>query len=301
MPVVSLFLDVLGPVVVLVALGVFARWHLGIAPEALATLAYWLLGPAFVFDSLHDAELAADLVARLVVASLAGMAGAMVVAAAVISAWGGPSAQRSATMLTSAYGNVGNAGLAISAFALGDDVLPLASVVMLTINLTGVALGVGLATARTSTPILALGRAVTAPMAIAGVTALVVNLAGAGLPLVAQRPVEMLADAMIPVMLVTLGVHLAITGAIRWSAALTTTAVAKLVAAPAAAVAIGRSVGLDGDPLAVVAIQSSMPPAVFCALIAIEHDFERDQVTSAVVATTMLSLATVPVGLALVT
>ena len=44
-----------------------------------------------------------------------------------------------------------------------------------------------------------------------------------------------------------------------------------------------------------------MPPAVFCALIAIEHDYERDRITSAVVAATIASLFTTPIVLALAT
>ena len=44
-----------------------------------------------------------------------------------------------------------------------------------------------------------------------------------------------------------------------------------------------------------------MPPAVFVALLAMEHEFEVERITSAVVVTTMVSVVTLPIVLALVT
>ena len=301
MSVASLLFDVVGPVVVLVAIGAIAGPRLDIDPAPLSTTTYWLLGPAFVFDNLFDAELAGDLVVKLIIAALASMVGAGTIARIVMTSRRERGAARSATVLTSSYGNVGNAGLAISVFALGDEVLPIASVVMMTINITGLAFGVGLAAARTSTPPRALGRALLAPMTVAGAAAVVVNLAGIGLPLIAVRPIELLSAAMIPMMLLTLGLQLVRTGVPHWSGALATTIGAKLVAAPIVAVAVASGLVLDGDPVSVLAIQAAMPPAVFCALIAIEHDYERDRITSAVVAATIASLLTTPIVLALAT
>jgi predicted permease len=128
-----------------------------------------------------------------------------------------------------------------------------------------------------------------------------VNVGGIDLPLAADRSVQLLSDAMIPVMLVALGIQLVITGSLRWTGSLGSVAVAKLVVAPLVAAGVGRLIGLTGDPLAVVIIQSSMPPAVFCALIALEHDFERNRIPATVASVTVISLATVPVVLALTT
>jgi len=301
MSVASLLFDVVGPVVVLVAIGAIVGPRLDIDPAPLSTTTYWLFGPAFVFDNLYDAELAGDLVVKLIIASLASMVGAGAVAWLVMTSRHEQGAARSATVLTSSYGNVGNAGLAISVFALGDDALPIASVVMLSINITGLALGVGLAAARTTTPARALGRALLAPMTVAGAAAVVINVVDIGLPLIAERPIQLMAAAMIPTMLITLGLQLIRTGVPNWSVALATTVGAKLIVAPAAGAATAAALGLDGDPLSVIAIQTAMPPAVFCALIAIEHDYERDRITSSVVAATIASLATTPIVLAFFT
>ena len=99
----------------------------------------------------------------------------------------------------------------------------------------------------------------------------------------------------------TLGMQLAATGRPTITSELSVAVVAKLAVAPIAAALISEWIGLTGDAAAVVVVQSAMPPAVFVALLALEHDFEVDRISSAVVMTTMASVVTLPVVLALVT
>ena len=73
----------------------------------------------------------------------------------------------------------------------------------------------------------ALGRALLAPMTVAGAAAVVINVGDVGLPLIAERPIQLMAAAMIPTMLITLGLQLVRTGVPHWSAALATTIGAK--------------------------------------------------------------------------
>jgi predicted permease len=254
-----------------------------------------------MFNSLYQAELDRDLVAKIVIAALAGMAAAAGLAWAVMRLAGASYGAQAATAFPSAYGNVGNAGLAISAFALGGDVLPMASVLMLTINSAGLIMGVSLAAARTTSPIAALGRALVAPMTVAAWLAIIVNVLNTDFPPIVERPLALLASALIPMMLLTLGMQLVATGRPQLTRELGVTFVAKLAVAPAVAALAARLLDLSGDAAAVVVIQSAMPPAVFCALLAMEHDFETERVTSAVVATTLVSVVTLPVVLALVT
>jgi malate permease and related proteins len=66
------------------------------------------------------------------------------------------------------------------------------------------------------------------------------------------------------------------------------------------AAAVATAVGLDGTPAGVLVLQSAMPAAVFTSLVALEHGLEADLVTSIVVVTTLVSLVTLPVVIALV-
>lgn len=299
MSTLSLFINVLGPVLILVGIGLIAGPRLNIEAASISPLAYWILGPAFVFDLFQASGLESTTVIRLVAAGMAGMVAAAVVAAALTKATGQSPSVRAATILTSAYGNVGNAGLAITVFALGDDALAAAGVLMLTVNVAGITLGVGLAAGQQNGALGAARRGLLAPMTVAAMVAVAFNLVSIPVPLVAERSISLLAGALIPLMLITLGIQLAATGLQRPSIDIGITGIAKLIVAPLAAVGVASVVGLQGDLLGAVAIQSAMPPAVFCMLLAIENDLEPDRVTSSVVTTTALALITLPVVLAL--
>lgn len=300
MEIAALLLDVLGPVVAVVALGAVVGPRLRIHLPSLSSLAWWVLGPAFVFDLFVGSDLGGGLVLRLAVAGLAGMAAAVGVAALANRALGTSRPVTAASLMTSSYGNVGNAGLAITAFALGERALAAAGVLLLVVNITGVVLGVGLATGARHGLGSALRRALLAPMSVAGAAALLVRAIDVTPPLAIARAVGLLADALIPVMLFTLGLQLASSGVRRPTPDLGVTAVAKLAVAPLAATATGVALGLEGSVLGAVTIQSAMPPAVFCMLVALEHDLVPERVTSAVVTTTALSMLTLPVVLLLV-
>jgi len=295
--VANVIFDVLAPVAILVGLGAALGPRLHIDVGGLSRLAYNVFGPAFIFAVLAGANLERGVVARLVLAGLAGMASAVALAVLWSRITGAGYELTAATAITSSYGNVGNAGLAIVAFSLGDQALPVAGVLMLTINLTGLVLSVGLAEARSRSPLPALGRALATPMAIAGAISLLVNLSGVDLPVVVDRSIGLLADALIPVMLLTLGMQLAKSGRPTWSNDLGVVLVAKLALAPLVAGLAASALSLGGDFLDAVVIQSAMPPAVFAAVIAIESDLAPDRVTAAVVLTTLLSALTLPVVL----
>ncbi|MFT4989095.1 MAG: putative permease [Acidimicrobiales bacterium] len=47
-------------------------------------------------------------------------------------------------------------------------------------------------------------------------------------------------------------------------------------------------------------LQAAMPPAVFCMVLALEHDLEADRTTNDVVVVTIASLLTLPLALTLV-
>lgn len=295
----QVLVDVLFPVFAIVGVGYLVARGVGITPRALATLAYWVLGPAFIFDILSGAELDPAVVWKVVGATVLTMLAVGLLAAVVMRILGRSFSELAATVLTSIHGNVGNFGLAISAFALGEEVLPIAGIVMVTVNTLGILTGVGLASIRHHSAVRSIATAVFSPLALAVIPALLVNTTDTDLPLWLDRPVSLLAAALIPVMLLTLGVQIA--GMPR---ALPQRLVAvpigmKLAVAPLAAVGAVALVALDGVAAQVVIIQAAMPAAVFTSLIALEHDLEADYVTSVVLVGTLISALTLPVVITL--
>lgn len=299
MSVASVLFDVLGPVVLIVALGATAGPRLGVDVRSLSRLAYWVLGPAFMFDVLADADLERRVILQLSAAGLAGMAAAATFTWAVLGGSGADGSVVAAGAMTSAYGNVGNAGLAISVFAFGDDVLPAAGVFMLAINATGMMFGVGLAHGRRGSIASALAQAILAPMTVASLVALGANSLSLMPPPILGRSIGLLAGALIPTMLFTLGLQLYSSRRFRIGFPIAVSTFSKLVIAPAAASVMALSIGLTGDLAAVSAVQSAMPPAVFCMVVALEHDLEPEVVTSTVAFATMTALFTLPIVLLL--
>jgi len=295
-----IFVDVLTPVFVIVGVGYLVAGRMKVDAGTLSKLAYWILGPAFIFDVLAGTDLQGDVVVRVVLVSLATMLVIGVAAIGLARAMGRSRSQTSATMLTSVHGNVGNFGLAITAFAFGDQALPLAGIVMVTVNTAGILVGVAAATSRTAGPTVALRTAFLAPMALAVLPAVLVNVSDTTLPVFADRPIGLLADALVPMMLLTLGIQLGQMDRPHVGSIVAVPITAKLVVAPAIAASIVGLVGPSGLAGDVVILQAAMPAAVFTSLVALEHDMEPDLVTTIVLAGTLVSVVTLPVVLTLI-
>jgi predicted permease len=295
-----IFIDVLTPVFVIVGVGYLVAGRLTVDAGTLSKLAYWILGPAFIFDVLAGTDLEGAVVLRVVLVSLATMVVTGAIAVAVARAMGRTRSEASATLLTSVHGNVGNFGIAISAFAFGERALPLAGIVMVTVNTAGILTGVAAATSRTSGPFRAVRTAFLAPMALAVLPAVAVNFFDIALPVVADRPIALLADALIPMMLLTLGIQLGQMARPHVGSLVAVPIAAKLAVAPAVAAALAGLGGLAGLPGDVVIVQAAMPAAVFTSLVALEHDMEPDLVTTIVLAGTLVSVITLPAVLTLV-
>lgn len=298
-PVFQVLVDVLVPVFAVVAVGYLLARTVKIEPPALATIAYWVLGPIFIFDVLATAELDPSVVGKVVGSTVATMAVIGALAAVTMKVAGIGFSKLAATVLTSIHGNVGNFGLAICAFAFGAEVLPIAGIVMVTTNTVGIITGVGLATSRHQSILKAMLTGIASPLAIAVLPALVVNVTNTTLPLWLDRPVSLLAAALIPVMLLTLGVQIAGMPRRLPSPLITVPIGMKLIAAPVVAVLAVGLFQLTGMASSVVVLQAAMPAAVFTSLIALEHDLEPDYVTSVVLIGTLVSVITLPVVIAL--
>ncbi len=296
--VLQVLVNVLFPVFAIVAIGFVIARTMDIRPSALATLSYWILGPAFIFDVLATADLDPGVVGRVVISSALAMAVAGAASAVAMRILGVGFSKLAATVLTSIYGNVGNFGLAISAFALGEGALPIAGIVLVTVNTLGILIGVGLATVRHGSAWRAVRTAVLSPLALAVVPALIVNVSNLELPIWADRPISLLAAALIPVMLLTLGIQLALMPRVAPERLVAAPIGIKLIITPLAAFGIIGLFGLTGIAGDVVVLQAAMPAAVFTSLIALEHDLEADYVTSVVLIGTLVSAATLPVVIA---
>lgn len=179
----QIFAEVLIPVYLVVAIGYALARLVGAAHKNVVTLSYWVLGPAFTFNVLATANLSAGAVLQIVVATVATMTVIGLAAAGFGRIAGTPRSLTSASILTSIYPNAGNFGLAMAVFALGPEALPAAGLVLVASNSYGILVGVGLANIEKASPLIALRKAVTTPLVLALIPAIVVNVTNFDVPI----------------------------------------------------------------------------------------------------------------------
>lgn len=292
---IRIFLDVITPVYGIVLIGYLAGPRLGLTPRTLSRLAYYVLIPCFVFDVVVAAEINANLVLRMV-----GFA----VVVHLLIAVGGYGAARllghgakmtGAFIVVAVFGNVGNFGLPLIAFRLGDAALEAATVYFLAIMATAFVVSVAAANWTTGGSVKAAVAVLKTPALLALVPALPLNLLAATPPLAVSRITGLLGGAMVPIMLVTLGVQLAETRGVRLDRDVLTVSALRLLGSPLLAIALAGFFALPALERGAGILQSGMPAAVLCAIIALEYDLEPDFVTTAVLVSTLLSTITLTI------
>lgn len=296
----SLFLDILAPVFALVAVGYVFAPRLQLDVRTLSRLAYYILTPAFLFNILSNAQIPTALALRMTLYIVVVSAGGIAVAWLIARLWG-VSAELTATfVLLAAFGNVGNFGLPIIQFKLGEAALAPASFYFLVLSVFGFIVGVTAATWHKGTPWRAVVMAFTTPSVAAALLAILVSGIGLGVPLFVRRGVGLLAGAMVPTMLVVLGGQLANMGLPRIDGKVFVASTVRLVVGPALAILFATPFALTGVVRGAGILQASMPAAVLALLIAMEHNLAPEFVTKAVLVSTLASALTLTVVLALV-
>jgi hypothetical protein len=297
---IQIFVNILVPVFALVGLGYVTGPRLQFETRTLTRFAYYILTPAFLFNVLSAAQIPPSLALRMALFMLTVATGGIVIAYLIARLLGCTSEVTAAHVLVAAFGNVGNFGLPIIQFKLGDGALAPASFYFFVLSIFGFVAGVTAATWRKGTGLSSVVAVFKTPATIAALLAFVVNLLDVSLPLFAQRAIGLVASAMIPTMLVTLGVQLAGMRIPRFNRDVLLASVVRLVVGPVLALMLVAPFALTGVERGAGILQASMPAAVLAALIALEHDLMPEFVTTAVLLSTLVSAVTLTVVLALV-
>ncbi len=291
----TLLLEVVLPVFAVVAVGAWVgrRFDLQVGP--INRLAIYAAVPALAFRTMAGIEMAWGPALHLVGGYLAFLVAMGALAGLIGRRWR-PSRRR--TLIgTSVFGNAANLNLPVALFAFGQAGLDRALVLYVVTALSLFGLGpllLGRATGLRTAARTALGF----PVLWASILGLAVNANGVALPVGAARAVDLLADAAVPVVLLSLGVHMARSVHWRPSGRAWAAVAVKLLLGPLVATAVGIAVGLGGLDLAVLVVLGAMPTAINAAMLAVEFGGEAEQVGEAVVTGTAMALLTLPIVLA---
>lgn len=192
------------------------------------------------------------------------------------------------------FGNTGNLGLPLALFAFGEIGLGYAVVIFAIMAVYSFTFGIWLVAGSGS-----LMRVVKEPILGATLLGAVFMYQGWKTPLWATNTLELIGQMAIPLMLITLGVALARLTAGRVGRSVALSLLKAAVCAGAAWLA-GTYFELQPIPLAVLIVQVSTPVAVTSYLLAEKYGADSEQVAGLVVASTLLSVITLPLILGFV-
>jgi predicted permease len=288
---------------VIILAGGLAR-HFGIIRPAdgpvLVRFVIYLALPALVFLILIDA----DLDGALILVPIAAFAihflllGLSWLATRV---WGMERPRAGALIVATAVGNTGFFGLPLIA-ASGDD-FSLAAVMYDSIatalitwtSTVAVSTAYGRADHEPRVSLGDLGRSLLLPPNWALAAGLIANAAGWNdLPALVERPLDLLAAAVLPLTMVYAGLMIDFRGLPRLWGEVSYAVVVRLGIATLFGLAVGTALGLTGATLNTVVIMAAMPTAMMSLVIGARSGLRADVLAAAVVVTTLLSTATLP-------
>ena len=289
------FLNVVTPVFILVVIGYFVGPRLKIDARSLSRTAYFVFIPAFVFNIISEAKIDSELalqmlsfilVAQIAVALLGFLVGKALRQSREITA---------AFVLIATFGNVGNFGLPLIVFRLGEPARTYATVYFVATVFISFVICVGVASWARSGGVTAVFSVFKTPALIALIPALVFNITDVEVPIFLSRLSGLLGQAMIPVMLITLGVQMGEIPKIKINFNVFAASTVRLIGGPVLALLIVPYFGLEGLERSTGILQAAMPAAVLASIIALEYKLLPEFVTTTVLFSTLYSILTLTV------
>jgi predicted permease len=290
--ILSVFFSDIVPIFLIAGIGYLLASRLHANVKTLAHVVFYALIPCFVFRLLITSKISGPEAGRM--AALAILVTLVMGVLARIAAV--PlrlsRAELSAFLLVVMFSNGGNYGLPVVLFAFGNDSLAHGTVYFVTSSILTYTVGVFLAAAgRRSVP-RALAGIAGIPAMYGVAAALVVLATGTSVPLTLMRPVQLLADAAIPIMILVLGMQLERATAPERPGTVGAAVALSLIAAPVVAILLTRLLGISGSARQAGVVLASMPTAVVTTILALEFEVAPAFVTNVVFITTLLSPAT---------
>lgn len=296
----DVLLEVVLPVLLVAAVGGVVGKRLGFDTATFSKATFHLFSPCLVFTSMSTIDVDAhDVLGLVLVAVIVFFANAAVAGAWTALRHSDP-ATRATNVLAAAVVNQGNMGLPMATLAFGEPGLQLAVVVFVTGVVLWSSAGIALGS-------LALGhgsarRALVAPFRYPSIYAtaagVLVNVTGIDLPVVLRESTRTLGQASIPCMLVILGLQFQRPTRDDLADPLATS-VNRLVLGPLVAWPAAALVGLSGLARDTSIMMAGMPTAVLTTILAVELGGRPALAVRTVIVTTLVSIPTLTVLIAL--
>ena len=290
MNIVLAVLGIVAPVVVLGGIGfLWVKAGFEYRMEFITRLCMTLSVPALIFTALMKTRIDPTALRDLTLAAMAAYGVLSLVFWGVVSAL---RLERRTYLSPLIFGNTGNVGLPLAFFAFGQTGLDFAVVVFAVMAVWSFTFGLWIVAGGGSP-----WRVLKEPLVGATLLGALFLWQGWQTPEWLTRSLDLVGQIAIPLMLITLGVAVARLSAAHLGRAVWLSLLRAAVCI-AVAVGVGRALGLPPVALAVLVLQVSTPVAVTSYMLAEKYGADSNAVAGLVIASTLLSVLTLPLTLA---
>jgi len=258
---------------VVVGVAIVVGWILGridlLGPHArhvLSRLTFFVLSPFLLFVVLAEADVHTLFSALLPVSAIAAIVIFVMYAVVARLIWRRGTGETLIGMLSAGQVNSNNIGIPLSLYLLGSAAYPAPVILLQLLVFTPVSMAIFEAVStgqRRAVPILR--RTITNPIVVGSVLGVLVSVSGLELPAIAIEPARLLADACVPVLLISYGISLhgqRVLGSPGRRRDIVFASFLKLVAMPVIAWAVARYVfGLSAGDVLIVTVLAALPTA----------------------------------------
>ncbi|MEP0963267.1 MAG: AEC family transporter [Roseobacter sp.] len=284
-------LEIVAPVFLLASIG-FAWVKLGVEYRIrfVTQMAMTLSVPCLIFVSLMQTEIEPAALTALSLASIVTYGSVTLAMLALVFVLRLNRKTFAAPMI---FGNTGNLGLPLAIFAFGNIGLSYAIVVFAVMAVWSFTFGIWLVAGSGS-----LGKVLREPIVAGTLLGALFLWRGWETPVFLTNTLSLIGQMAIPLMLITLGVAVARLTPGGMTRAVLLSAI-KLLICTGIAWGIGTAFDLEPIAFGVLVLQVATPVAVTSYMLAEKYGADSEDVAGLVVTSTLLSVATLPVLLAL--
>lgn len=301
MIVLDVFTDIVLPVVIVIILGMALRFFRKTSVEPISQAALYLFSPALVFLGLAQTDLPLESMGKIVAFGLLFSIAMYLIARASGFALRLDRNVQSSLLMSVLFMNAGNMSLPIVKLAFGDAGLDRALVFFALIALLVATFGVYIAARGNQGGMASLKAVAVQPIAYAATAGLALNVLDVSLPELVLRPTELLANAAFPAMLLVLGGTLVGLRTIHEWKMVTVATALRLWVGMGIGFLLLKLLGVDELTRNVLLVQASAPTAVIVIVLATEFNARPAMATGVVVVSTILSMPTLTILLAVLT
>ncbi|TEU11551.1 MAG: AEC family transporter [Anaerolineales bacterium] len=288
------------PVFLIIALGYLLERRLSLDVRPISRVTFYALTPCLVFSSTAKSSVGGVGIWKIVSFTLLTTLTIGLFSWAVARALRFSRAMESAFLLTTVFVNAGNYGLPVNLFAFGQAGLERAALFFTVSALLTHSVGVYLASRGQASRLDALRNVFKVPVVYGVSAGFVVNLAAMTVPEPVAKVVDLLGRASVPLMLLLVGIQLAKTSLAGELKLIGLATFVRLVVAPAVAFILAAWLGLMGVTRQACVTEASMPTAVTTTILATEFEAEPQFVAGVVFVSTLASVITLTLSLALI-